>query len=419
MDGIIARLEGLVARIAGGADDGEGTPVSVSEYDNVYKNSVQPFVDACNKFEETKKLAAWTETSFKHSRNIIDAATQCKKPDADMMKFLGPIVQVITDAQIQDNRSPFYNQHKSFGEAIQCLNWLLADGPKAVVTAQLDGADFYLNKVLKEAKDKDDPAKTDMRAFVSTLKKMLSDLAQYCNDFHKTGIMWKFSGGDVKDYKAGEKASGDESKSAGPEARLEAACAALEGYVAKQGGGEDGPVCIGAYKEFYTASVEPFVAACDKIADLKAMGAEAKKAFEHVEVIVKATTECKKPSQGDFMKLLGPIVEVITKAGDLDRKSPVANQQQTFLEAVQALNFLCMEGAPKAYILGQIEAGSFYSNKVLVAAKDKDDPEKSDLRAWVKTLKELLTGLAEYAHEYFKMGLVWNAKDGIDVKDFK
>lgn len=118
------------------------------------------------------------------------------------------------------------------------------------------------------------------------------------------------------------------------------------------------------------------------------------------------------------MTFLGPIVKVITDAGNPDRKAPSFNHEQAFYEGIQAMNFVCMEGSPKGYIMGQIEAGSFYTNKVLVACKEAADPEKANQRAWVKGLKELLTALAEYAHEHFKMGLVWNTK-GIPLADFK
>lgn len=417
MDAIVARLEGLVARIAGGADDGEGTPVAVSEYDAFYTASVQPFVDACGKFEETKKLGDWTETSFKHTRTIIEASTQCKKPaDDKMMGFLGPIVTVITDAQNQDNRSPFFPQQKSFGEAIQCLNFLLADGPPGLVMGQLDAADFYLSKCLTVAKDKEDPDKTSMRAFVSTLKAMLKGLAQYCKDFHKTGVMWKFSGVDISEFKAGEKAAGGGGTSS-VEGRLEALCGALEAHAAKAGGGEDGPVCIGAYQEFYTASVVPFIETAKGVNEKCAAWTE--KAFKHLAAVIKATTECKKPQPEDFMKFLGPIVEVITESGNPDNKSKTFNHEKAFFEMIQALNFVCMDGSPKGYIMGQIDAGSFYSNKILVAAKELDDDAKALHRAFVKQMKELLTALAAYAHEHFKMGLTWNVKEGVAIGDFK
>lgn len=390
--------------------------MSVSEYDAFYSSSVQPFVDACTKFDETKNLGSWTETAFKHARNVIEASTQCKKAsDADMMTFLGPIVKGITDAQSQDNRSPFFNQQKSYGEAIQCLNCLLTDNPRGAIEGALESAGFYLNKCLTVAKDKEDPEKTNVRTWVSTLKKMLADLATYFIDFHKTGLAWKITGADLSTYKPGEKADGG-GQASGVEGRLEGLCGALEAHIAKTKGGDgDTPLCVSRYQEFYDESVVPFISASEKVC--KKVGGYSEKAFKHLGVVIKATAECQKPEQEAFMKLLGPIVEVITESQNCDR-GDTFNHEKAFVEAIQALNFVCMEGSPKPYILGQVEAGSFYSNKVLVAAKDKEDPEKSDQRAWVKGLKDLLTALAEYANEHCKMGLIWKP-NGTAIADFK
>jgi len=417
MEQIIVRLEGLVGRIAGGGGGGDGPPIAVSEYDSFYTGSVQPFIDACNSWEPTKKLGKTTETAFKHARNVIEASTQCKKPDdAGMMAFLGPVVEVITNAQAEDRKSPAYNQEKAYGEAIQCLNFLLSDGPKGVIMAQLDASDFYLSKTLSATKDKEDPEKSASRAFVKTLKEMLTKLGEYCNEFHKTGIMWKFSGGDLKEFKPGQKAAGS-GGAASPESRLENLCGALEAYIAKtQGGGEDGPVCVTAYAELYKSAIQPFIDASGKVSQKK-IADNTEKAMKHLGSVVKATTECKNPGDA-FMTFLGPIVEVITGSMDPDRKSPDFNHLMAFSEAIQALNFVCMPGAPKGYIMGQIDAGAMYTNKILTTAKDAQDPEKTNQRAFVTSLKAMLTALADYANEHFKMGLQWKP-NGIDIKDFK
>jgi adenylyl cyclase-associated protein len=423
MEQVVNRLEAAVARVTGGGGVGDGEfPVTVSEYDALYAASILPFIAACNATSSTAKLGAWAETAFKHTRNVIEAATQCKKP-ADMMAFLGPIVTVITEASNVDNRSATFPQDKAFAEMITCLNWLIADGPKNIVTGALESADFYLNKTLTVARDMAEGEKKQARDFVKTLREMLFALAIYVQQQHKMGLMWSSAGADVSMYKPGQaaQAAGASQTGGSVEGRLEMLCSALESYAAKMGGGgdEDSPACVSAYADFYTEGVLPFIEACGKLPELADVAAMTEKAFKHLGSVIMATTQCKKPTPEAFMAFLGPIVEVITAAGKIDRKSKVPHHLASFNETVQALNFVCMEGAPKSYILGQIDAGSFYGNKVLTSAKDMAEPAKTDHRAWVSTMKALLTALAEYAHKHFKMGLTWKVKDGTDIANFK
>lgn len=57
---------------------------------------------------------------------------------------------------------------------------------------------------------------------------------------------------------------------------------------------------------------------------------------------------------------------------------------------------------------------------MLTSAKDAGDDDKATMRAFVSCLKNMLTGLAEYALTYFKTGLEWNnakGKDGASIAD--
>lgn len=421
MDQIVSRLELVVGKLTGGAgDDGEGVPLSVAEYDRFYADNVQPFVDTCNSLDLIKNLGAATEKSFKHARVVIEMATQCKKPAEGDYSFLTPIVDVISAAQEVNNRSPGFNFEKAYAEAIQCHNWLLSPGPKGTVMAQVEAADFYLTKVLTVAKDKEDPEKSSSRNFVKQLKALLTALGDYCNEFHKSGLMWKVTGIPVKDFTAGAKPAASEQKDAGFEGRLEDLCAALEAYAAKQGGGDDGdePACVVAYNELYSTSIQAFLDASKNVKEAEKISVAAEKAFKHLAYVVKATTQCSKPGD-DFMEFLKPIVEVITEFSDPDRKGAGFNHEKSFSEAVQALNFICMDGGPKGYIMGQIDAGAMYTNKILMSAKDKEDPEKTNQRAFVNSMKAMLTGLADFCHEHYKMGIIWKVKDAISWKELK
>jgi len=313
------------------------------------------------------------------------------------------------------------NFGKAFEELIQCHNWLMSPGPKATCVAQLEAADFHFNKILMAAKDKEDPEKSNYRNFVLLAKAMVTKLGEYTNDFFKTGLMWKASGGDAKSFKPGQKAAKSETKDAGFEGRLGAVLASLEALAAKKAGGGgagDLPACVSEYDLFYKSSVQPFIDSCNKIEGTKRLAVLTQTAFTHLGVVIKASTVCSKPNGDDLMKFLGPIVKVIEDAEKRNIKSATYNHETAFYEGVQALNFVCMDGNIKGYILGQIESGAMFTNKILMAVKDKADPEKSDNRKWVADLKAMLTALADYATENFKMGVTWNAK-GSALSAFK
>jgi len=178
------------------------------------------------------------------------------------------------------------------------------------------------------------------------------------------------------------------------------------------------PACVSEYAAFFKTSVQPFIDSCNKLEGTKRLGAFVQTAFNHLGVVIKASTVCSKPSNDDLMKFLGPIVKVIEDAEKRNVKSAFYNHETAFYEGVQALNFVCMDGNVKGYITGQIDSGALFTNKILMAVKDKEDPEKSDNRKWVADLKAMLTALAEYANENFKMGITWNPK-GSALSAFK
>lgn len=100
MDSLIARLEAVTFKIAGGGGGDGELPITVSEWNAFFSSHVQPFIDACNSIEETKTIASQTETAMKHTAVVIEAASSCAKPDsAAFMKFLGPIVDVIQNSE--------------------------------------------------------------------------------------------------------------------------------------------------------------------------------------------------------------------------------------------------------------------------------------------------------------------------------
>jgi len=133
--------------------------------------------------------------------------------------------------------------------------------------------------------------------------------------------------------------------------------------------------------------------------------------------VIAASCVCQKPSDEALGAFLDPLNKIITAAGNPDKRSPFVNHLQAFSDTIQALGWV-MQPGPVPAIQNQGEAASLYTTKILMAVKEKPEPERAHHRAFVAALKALVAALAEYAKEHFNMGLTWK-RDGILLKDFK
>jgi hypothetical protein len=409
-----SRLEQVCFLLGVSLGGEDGTPPSVAGYDSYYDASVTPFLEICNSSEnkEIKNMGVQIETAFKAQRAYLYAATVCAKPTPEeMMAALAPIGAVVGKAGEIPRRTKVVDHHRAFEQAIQCVNWLCIDGGSSHVLAQRDAADFYLNKVLRFARDlTDDGEKKLHRAYVSTLKKMLTDLAEYASNFHKQGIIWKFGGANIAEFK--EPTAESTAANRTEEDRLDAAVAALEAYAARMSGGDgDGaPPAIAAWQELIATELKAFTdAASSPELKLDAKIVEgANQAFAHTGRVIEASLECKKPNEEKFGAFLGPISSVLGSAGDPPRGAQF-DFAKGYGEMISVLAWVCMDGAGD-YIQSQIDASAFSTNKVLRLATSQEDGKKAAMRTYVNSLKALGTAVKAYTQEWFKQGLIWRGQ---------
>jgi len=269
------------------------------------------------------------------------------------------------------------------------------------------------------AKNKTGDEQANHRNFVTTIKGLLTALADYANDHFKMGLTWKTGGSSVSSFKPGQKStSGSDQKSNSTEARLESIAARLEKLAFKSGKSDDGkPAAVTAYEELQKEHVDKFLATVNSFPQLKQLADWTRTSFDFQGTVIAATFVCSKPSEGDFSNFLKPIIGVIQSSEKCDNKSEFFNHQKGYNEGIQALGWL-MQPGPKAAITGQSEAADLYLNKILVKAKSQTGDDQTNNRAFVANLKGLLAALADYAGEYFKMGLVWKA-GGTPLSSYK
>jgi adenylyl cyclase-associated protein len=206
-------------------------------------------------------------------------------------------------------------------------------------------------------------------------------------------------------------------------ARLEAVATRLENATARHFGGGSGdddekasPMVI-AYNAVYDDSVAPFIATCRTIGGgVESLGDRTEVSFKHLGVVMQAASKCKKPSQGDLMNFIKPIVDVVTASQDVDNRSPNVHHEKAYAEIIQLMNWLLMPG-PSGVVSATLEASDFYLNKILVAAKDLDGDAKQQQRDFVSQAKTMIKDLADYVKEFHKMGVSWKV-NGSELSSF-
>jgi len=318
-------------------------------------------------------------------------------------------------------KGDFFNHFKAMSEIFQASSWIMQPGPKAVIAGQLDAAKFYTTKIQVAAKNMADNIKADHLNWVKTLGDLMNAWAEYAEEHHKSGIVWKFKGGNALEFKAGapQAAASSDGKKKSVDDRLEAIAIRLERAAAKLNKSSDSgePLTVAEYKAYYASSVTPLLDAMAKFPELKKQSDLVKQAFEHQTNVIAAATQCTKPADQDFLTFAKPIIDAMGAAEKCDNRSPFFNHQKAIHEVLQAMGWL-MQPGPAAFIKSQTDASAMYTNKILMTAKDKPDPEKTNHREFVAKLKAVGENLESYTKEHHKMGLVWNAK-GKALKDFK
>lgn len=129
------------------------------------------------------------------------------------------------------------------------------------------------------------------------------------------------------------------------------------------------------------------------------------------ELLIQAK-QSQKPNLEDLPNFLKPLNELMLKANAMieGRRSDFFNHLKTTTDSLSALAWVaylgkdCGMSLPIAHVEESWQMAEFYSNKVLVAYRNKDP----DHVEWAKALKELYTpGLRDYVKSFYPLGLVW------------
>lgn len=130
--------------------------------------------------------------------------------------------------------------------------------------------------------------------------------------------------------------------------------------------------------------------------------------------IVELAAKVKKPSQDDWNNMLkstGSLIQKVEEFKQKHRAHNLFNHLAAISESIPALGWVNVAPTPAPYVKEMIDAAQFYTNKVLVAYKDKDKLHVEWAQSWLQFLKELQA----FIKQTHTTGLVWNARG----EDFK
>lgn len=201
LSALVARLEAVTTRLEAAADKtGGGAPedvgVLVEGYDKVLKDRVAEFYKLSAKIGgEVETQVKLVKKAFDVQREFIVLAAKSKQPSPDeFKKLLKPTIDALGEVQEyrEKNRaSKMFNHLSTISEAIPALGWVsVKPTPAPYIKEMVDAAQFYMNRVLKDYKGKDD-THVD---WVKCLKDALNDLHAYVKANHTTGLVWSKTG---------------------------------------------------------------------------------------------------------------------------------------------------------------------------------------------------------------------------------
>jgi len=207
--------------------------------------------------------------------------------------------------------------------------------------------------------------------------------------------------------------------------RLEAIANRLEKVEAQLGGAAP---AAGNNNAAEQGPVAPFVAEFDSLvsehfpkiekavstfgnAQLKAQFEALQKAINAQRDFLAVASQSKKPSQDVFAKLLDPTskaIQEVISIRDKARGNELWNHLSAISEGVPALGWVAVTPTPGPYAQEYKGNSEFYTNKLRVQYKGKDEVQMG----FADGLSQFLGGLVAYIKKYHTTEVAWNPRGG-------
>lgn len=179
----------------------EPLPESIEEFDSFIATSVGKYVGLSKKIGGlVAEQAELVLQGFKEERRFLLITTKAKKPDISgsemtvyqgMLNPINEAIMGVTNIKEANRGSPVFSQLSAVADGIMVLAWITVDNrPFKHVEEFLGSAQFFGNRVLKDAKDKDPQGVEWVQAFYQVFR----DLQDYVKQYFTSGIPWNAKG---------------------------------------------------------------------------------------------------------------------------------------------------------------------------------------------------------------------------------
>ena len=146
---------------------------------------------------------------------------------------------------------------------------------------------------------------------------------------------------------------------------------------------------------------------------IRELGEKAVAAVQSQRQFLVVASKSKQPSQQVLVDLLKPTsdaIQSIQAFREKNRHTDWFNHLSAISESISALGWVTVSPTPGPFVKEMKDSAQFYTNKVLVAFKGKDERHIDWSKAWI----EFLSQLQGYIKQFHTTGLSWNVR-GIDA----
>lgn len=165
-----------------------------------------------------------------------------------------------------------------------------------------------------------------------------------------------------------------------------------------------------AFQDILDDHFNEYVRLSSAIGDLvKVQSAMVQAGVTSLQRLIQLATTHQRPSDSQIQSLIKPLaqsIEQVQQFREKNRTSVYFNHLSTISESIPAFGWVVVQPTPAPYVKEMADSGQFYSNKVLVAYKEKDRTHVEWANAWTA----FLVALQKYIRQHHTTGLVWNAR---------
>eukprot|EP00794_Sanderia_malayensis_P012013 gene12013-13253_t len=207
LENLVSRLEQVTSRLEKVSVKGGGQgavvdddPEFVDEFVKFQKTILADYLKLSAEVgAEVKDQADLVEKAFSAQRQFLGVAGKFNLPaQNDLVGLLKPTSELIASIQEfreKNRRSKLFNHLSIVSEGIPALGWV-AVSPKPVnyIRDMVESAQFYINRVIKDHKEKEPKHVEWARSFL----KIMTEMQNYVRDYHSIGVMWNKEGKPAK-----------------------------------------------------------------------------------------------------------------------------------------------------------------------------------------------------------------------------